>query len=212
MPPPTLLELFSGSGSISEAFREHGWHTITLDSDPRCGADIQMSILDFQPSAHLISSIPKGSKIDLVWASPLCTYYSTFRRNRGPPTAEQLEFADSLVRKAVQLAQELQCPILLENPWTGELKNRGIPELLELKMCRVDYCRYGYPHRKRTGIWTDTSWQPARPLCKYDCPGSSIDPVTRRKKHAANWDRMPQKGRAVIPWALCEEIAAHFSR
>ncbi len=202
----TLLELFSGSGQISAAFREHGWDTVTLDSDPRCGADLQMSALDFQPATHL-----DAKKIDLVWASPLCTFYSTFRRNMGPPTTEQLQYADSLVRKAVELARELECPLLLENPWTGDLKNRGIPELDELQMRRVDYCRYGLPHRKRTAVWTDTSWQPARPLCHYDCPGSTVDPVSGRKKHAAPWDKTPCKARAAIPKELCDEIAAYFS-
>ncbi len=204
--PKTLLELFSGSANISEAFREHGWHTITVDIDPRHHADVQMNILDFQPAVHL----PPGTTVDLVWASPLCTHYSTFRRN-NPPTAEQLAYADSLVRKAVQVARELECPILLENPWTGDLKNRGIQELAELQMRRVDYCRYGFPHRKATAIWTDTSWEPAKKLCKYDCATSSVDPVSGRKRHAGQWNRMPRSQRAVIPKELCREIAAHFT-
>jgi hypothetical protein len=214
-PPPepqeqrkkTLLELFSGSAQMSRAFREHGWNSITLDSDPRCGADLQMSVLDFEPSVHL----PPGTKIDLVWASPICTFYSTLRGAWGKPTDAQLQYADSLVQKTVQIARELDAPILLENPWTGALKSRGLPELESLDVRLVDYCRYSFPHRKRTAIWTNTSWQPARPLCQYDCPSSTVDPVTRRKKHVDDWKTRPHKERAVIPQALCDEIAAHFS-
>ena len=39
-----LLELFSGSGRLSAAFRELGWETVTLDS--HCDADIRCDILD----------------------------------------------------------------------------------------------------------------------------------------------------------------------
>jgi hypothetical protein len=214
-PPPrpqerckkTLLELFSGSGNISRAFRERGWNTITLDNDPRCGADLQISILDFRPSEHL----PPGTKIDLLWMSPPCTMYSTARRCWGPPTVEQLNLADSMVRKGLQVAEELGCPFLLENPDTGDLKHRGI--LDHLNKVVVDYCKYSLPFRKRTAIWLSPgiTWKPARPLCSYDCPSSVADPVTRRSKHAVEWHHVRSPGRAVIPKELCDEIAAHLS-
>jgi hypothetical protein len=209
-PPPcqkTLLELFSGSGQISSAFREHGWNTITLDNDPRCGADLQMSVLDFDPAKHL----PPGTRIDLLWMSPPCTMYSTARRCWGPPTAEQLSLADSMVRKALQVAEELGCAFLAENPETGDLKHRGI--LDHLNKVVLDYCMYGVPFRKRTAIWLSPgiTWKPARPLCSYSCPNSIVDSVTRRKKHAVDWHDVRSPGRAVIPKALCDEIAAHFS-
>ncbi len=131
---------------MSAAFREHGWRTVTLDSDPKHGADIQMDILDFQPSLHLPADI---THVDLVWGSPLCTFYSVMRQCgvRGMATQEQLQFSDCLVRKALQIAEELQCKILLENPWTGALKNRGI--LDHLTMHRVDYCKYSRPYKNQ---------------------------------------------------------------
>ena len=207
MQQKTLLELYSGSGSISAAFRRHGWQTITVDNDERCGADICMDILQFQPAVHL----PPGTTVDLLWMSPPCTMYSTARRCWGPPTEEQLNLADSMVRKALEVAEELGSPFLLENPATGDLKRRGI--LDHLNKVLVDYCKYGVPFRKRTAIWLSPgiTWWPARPLCSYDCPASTVDPVTRRKKHTTDWHDVRSPGRAVIPQDLCDEIAAHFS-
>jgi hypothetical protein len=197
-PENTLLELYSGSGNISAAFRRHGWKTITVDNDERCGADICMDILEFQPAVHL----PPSTKIHLIWASPPCIMYSTMRRAHGKPSAEQMELADSLVRKAIQVADEIGCPILLENPWSGDLKRRGIPELDRLPMQKVDYCQYGCTFRKRTAVWTDTSWQPVRPLCCYNCHATTIDAKTGRKRHLGDIAVTPPKDRAVIPKSL----------
>lgn len=192
---------------MSAAFREQGWRTITLDMDKRHGADIQMDILDFQPSIHLP---PDVSHIDLVWASPVCTYFSVMRRCTGMTvTEQQLQFADSLVRKAVQIAEELECPILLENPWTGNLKNRGI--LNQFHVHQVDYCQYKCEYRKRTGIWTNTDWKPARALCQYDCPATVFNSSTNRKNHAKSVRAHSHKS-AEIPKELCQEVAEYFSR
>ena len=40
-----LLELFSGTGSVGNVFREHGWDVVSLDRD--MPADISTDILDW---------------------------------------------------------------------------------------------------------------------------------------------------------------------
>ena len=44
---PRLLELFSGTGSVGDCFRMHGWEVVPLDSDPLFSPTICADILTF---------------------------------------------------------------------------------------------------------------------------------------------------------------------
>ena len=175
---------------------------ISLDNDPKAHADIRQDVLDFQVSQL------GGRVVDLVWASPPCTNYSNARRKTNG-TEEELESSDQLVEKALSIAEELKCPIFVENPWTGRLKTR---ELLDhLYAHRVDYCKYGMPYRKRTAIWTDTEWKPKRALCAHDCPATLDGKHIARAQQGGPGPRFTQRQLYVIPAELCEEIALWFT-
>ena len=110
----------------------------------------------------------------------------------------------------LDLADELFCYYLMENPNSGLLKTRAV--VAQCPHMRVlDYCKYGGPYRKRTSIWTNSTWQPSRPLCKYDCP------VSLGKKHTSSAQQGGARGGTrrysleelyAIPGELCEEIAS----
>ena len=73
-----------------------------------------------------------------------------------------------VVQKALDLARYFEVPFFLENPHSGLLKTRDVVRGVPMRV--IDYCVYAdddWPgrYRKRTSIWTNTSWQPARPLC-----------------------------------------------
>ena len=74
-----ILELFSGSGSIGQAFRSKGWDVVSLDMDPKTEADIHEDILSWDHKAF-----PPGF-FDAIWASPCCTQYSCARTNAKTP-------------------------------------------------------------------------------------------------------------------------------
>ena len=193
---PRLLELFSGTGSVGRAFADLGWDVVSVDLDPRANATYCCDIAEWDCMCV--------GKVDVIWSSPPCTNYSV-ARTRG--AASDLETSDSLVRKTLDIAAALgDPPLFLENPHSGQLKNRNI---IELPMQVVDYCRYMFPYRKRTAIWTNTGWTPARPLCKKDCAASD------GKKHFAIAQRGPpgpcftQRELYRIPPELCSEIVAY---
>lgn len=160
---PCVVELYSGTGSVGRAFEEAGWEVISVDIDPTCNPTICKSVLDLSAQDF------RGQRVDLVWGSPPCTYYSQ-ARTRGPPV--DLEEADKLVLAVINLARNLECRYFIENPW-GKLRTR--PCMLGIRMCVVDYCKWHAPGdllhraRKRTTIFTDTSWNPTRALCRWDC-------------------------------------------
>ena len=191
---PCLLELFSGTGSVGRAFAALGWEVVPVDLDPRANATYCCDVVQWNWRCV--------GEVDVIWASPPCTMYSV-ARTRG--ASGDLETSDNLVRKTLEIAPALgNPPLFLENPHSGQLKNRGI---VELPMQVVDYCRYGFPYRKRTAVWTNTDWTPARPLCQKDCLASD------GKKHRAIAQRGPPGPRFTqqdlyrIPPELCDGIA-----
>jgi len=143
---PVLLELFSGTGSMGGAFREKGWEVISVDIDPETSATMHMDVRDLTADM-----IPQP---DLIWASPVCQHYSRARTRANTP--HDLEWADSLVQAVLNLAEELHCPCMFENPETGLLKSRAIVQGIPYRV--VDYCKYAdyrssHTARKRTAIW-----------------------------------------------------------
>ena len=158
---PHLLELFCGTKSVGRVFERRGWTCCSLDMDKRCEPTICCNILDVTPEAILAHGKP-----DCIWASPLCTHYSMARTNARMP--RDLEGSDRLVQAVLNLAAYFGCPFFMENPWTGLLKSRAVVAGIPMRI--VDYCQCAdedFPgrYRKRTAVWTNTAWQPARGLC-----------------------------------------------
>lgn len=66
---PLLLDLCSGLGGASSAFRDNSWDVITLDYDPYFKADITCDLRSWAPSS--LGVIP-----DAIWFSPACTEFA----------------------------------------------------------------------------------------------------------------------------------------
>ena len=199
---PRLLELCSGTGSVGRAFTTRGWDVVSVDCDPVCNAVICCDLLELTAEQCLARG-----QVDFLWASPPCTQYS-IARTTGPPA--DLEAADRLVQKCLDLAAELGVGYIMENPWTGKLKNRPVVQGIPMRTC--DYCMYGAPYRKRTALWTNTEFTPARPLCTYNC-GSCVGRKHLERAQRGSWagagERRSQGLRTLyaLPPALCEELS-----
>jgi hypothetical protein len=196
---PHLLELFRGTGSVGRAFRERGWQVTSVDIDMKFQPTICCDVLELEADTVL-----EHGNVDLLWASPPCTQYSCARTTARTP--RDLVGADAIVRKVLDLADSLFCYYLIENPHSGLLKTRDV--MLGIPMQVLDYCRYGAPYRKRTSIWTNTDFVPARPLCEKDCLVSDGKKHTRRAQRSGPGYRNTLEELYHIPPELCNEIAA----
>ena len=127
-----LLELFSGTGSVGNVFKEYGREVESLDRD--MPADISTDIMDWD-----YRSSPYPPKhFDVIWASPPCTEYG-IAKTKG---TRNLELANSIVERTLEILDYFDPDIyFLENPQTGLLKSQ--PFMQELDYNDLDYCMYG---------------------------------------------------------------------
>ena len=172
---PRLLELCSGTGIVGAAFAARGWDVVSVDIDPCAHASICCDLLELT-----VEQCRSHGPIDFVWASPPCTQYS-IARTTGPTPVEG---AGRLVQTCMDLAAALGAPFILENPWTGKLKERAVVDGVPIQ--RVDYCVYGARYRKRTALWTNTEFVPSRPLCAHNC-GSCVGRRHVERAQRGSW-------------------------
>lgn len=192
-----VLDLFSGLGGFSQAFKDRGHEVITVDIEQKfkptiCKNIMELTINDFN-----------GFKPDIILASPPCNCFSPMSIPRywkdGQPGDEAKE-SIRLVHHTLGLIFELHPKFwFLENPM-GMLRTViGNPPV------RVFYAQYGEDRLKPTDVWgrhpdgfkeiqiTDKSLLDYTP-----CPRGSKIGGTQGMKNA--------EVRAKIPYKLSETI------
>ena len=162
-----LLNLYSGTSSVSTPWRARGFEVYDVDVDPRFEPEYCGDILQWDyTKLHFIP--------DVIWASPPCDQYSRCRTTGGP---RNLRLADSLVAKALEIIAyfEKLNPALIwfcENGATTLLWEREVAKTLTSYVI-LDYCQYGEEilYRKRTRISHSPAlhWEPRRLCDKKTC-------------------------------------------
>jgi hypothetical protein len=206
-----LLELFSGTGTLSAIARKRGWETLTIDNDPKCEPDIcdNVSRLLFP---HIETFAP-----DVIWASPPCEAFSVASigthwgggwREYQPKT-EKAKQALALITGLRNMIEDLDPPLwYIENPRGvmrkvekyGTIVNPNTDIVLRHS---VTYCQYGEERMKPTDIWTnDLYWRP-RPMCKNGDPCHVRAP---RGAKTGTQGRSTYLDRSKLPEELCNEI------
>lgn len=162
----TVLELFKGSGSVGNYLRKSklaDFDVTSLDVECEYEPTICENILTWQYR----KSFPVGH-FDIIWASPPCTEYS-IAKTRAP---RDMESADRIVKRTLAIIKFLRPKVfILENPATGYLKTR--PFMQAIPYHDVTYCKYGYPYKKATRLWTNLSNFVPK-YCRKDC-GQMVD-------------------------------------
>jgi|LakMenEpi03Aug12_release.lakeMendotaPanAssembly.Ray.scaffolds.fasta_scaffold07783_4 hypothetical protein len=178
-----ILELFSGTGSVSKVCDELGYEVISVDiSNKYYKPTFLMSIMDFDYKQY------EPKHFDIIWASPPCATFSTLQNcwlGRGK-TKESIneniqKIGLPLLRKTEEIIDYLQPKFyFIENPQTGRMK-----EFLTRPYYDIDYCKYSnWGYKKRTRIWTNkTNFNNL--LCKKDCDNMNDD----RTKHKGDVSR-----------------------
>ena len=139
-----LLELFSGTGSIGQAFKASGFEVESLDKRPDYNPTICVDMLEWDYTCY-----PKNF-FDVIWASPDCTQYPIARSKSKKPRG--LALADSLVQKALEIIEYLKPKAwFLDTPASGILNTRSFMHVIPCVL--VPYCKCGLTHRKNTMLW-----------------------------------------------------------
>lgn len=213
-----VLELFSGTQSISKEFRARGHETFTVDFDEvfkepeYCNTDLHIDINELM--ADMISE--KFGQPDVIWASPDCKSYSVagishHRKKEGSgnlsPISEYAIFCDKTNKHMIELIKELNPKYyFIENPRGGM---RKMDFIQEIPRYTVTYCQYltDIPLEQRrmkpTDIFTNHPEPQFKPPCKNGAPCHVAAP---RGSQTGTQGLKNAIERARIPKDLCKHI------
>ena len=202
-----VLELFSGTGVLSAAFRERGHETLTVDWEESHKPDLKADIgtLSADDVVRLFG------RPDVIWASPDCTTYSVMcisrHRDGVKPKSGYAAQCDRVNAHVCDLIRELKPKAwFVENP-VGML--RKMPFILELmddsggKRHTVTYCQYGERRQKPTDIFTNHPDPQFRPPCRR---GDKCHDAAPRGSKTGTQGLRGKLERAKLPDELCRHV------
>ncbi len=201
-----IFDLFSGTGSATQAFKEAQQKVYTFELDTYFAADENVDVFDL--TVDYLREV--YGQPDFVWASPPCTAFSVASMghhwqsgglNPVPKTQAAME-SQELVAHTRKLLEGLnpQFGFLIENP-RGML--RKLPVVAGLQRQTVTYCQYGDTRMKPTDLWgVVPNWTP-RPMCKNGAPCHEAAP---RGSKTGTQGLKGSKERSRVPYALGVEL------
>lgn len=202
-----VLELFSGTGVLSAAFRERGHRTLTVDWEESHKPDLKADIgtLSADDVVRLFG------RPDVIWASPDCTTYSVMcisrHRDGVKPKSEYAAQCDRVNAHVCDLIRELKPKAwFVENPVGMLRKMPFIQKLLEDTGGRrhtVTYCQYGERRQKPTDIFTNHPDPLFRPPCRR---GDKCHDAAPRGSRTGTQGLKGKALRAKLPKELCDHV------
>lgn len=202
-----VLELFCGTKSISNAFKEDGHEVFTVDWEKGFSPDLAIDIEQLT-----VKDIIKlcGGKPDIIWASPDCTSYSIAAISHHriceesgnlAPKSDYAKKCDRVNKHVLDLIQEIKPKYyFIENPRGGL---RKMDFMKGLYRYTVTYCQYGDNRMKPTDIWTNHPNPKFKPPCHN---GDSCHEAAPRGSKTGTQGLKGSKERSRIPYLLCKHI------
>ena len=203
-----VLELFAGSRSFGKAAESLGFDVFSSDINNFPRIDYVVDILKFD-----INKLPY--KIDIIWASPPCTYFSVasigkhWNKDHTPKTNEAI-FGVKVVKQTIKIIEKIKPKHwYIENP-RGKL--RKLDFMQTLPRTTVWYCTYGDKRAKPTDIWTNNlrsvfnpdGWQP-RPEC-FNGNKNCHHEAAPRGSRTGTQGLKGNYERSIVPSELCKEL------
>lgn len=199
-----IVELFSGSGTISKAFSKNNHNIFSIDIRKRkgiCEPTLKKNIMQVR-----LKDIP-FKKVHVIWASPPCDVFSkacgSFHWNKdgSPKTKKCLEHIN-ILKKTLNLIEKINPDIFfIENP-DGKMKYRK--ELVNFLIRnnamtkKVFYGYYGFGTLKPTNIFTNAlNYNPK------NIPGIFLK---SNSNESVIFDNLTKCQKQSIPVKLAEEI------
>lgn len=172
-----VLDMFSGLGGFSQAFKDRGHTVVTIDIEEKFKPDICVDIMNVT-SKELLEGY---GEFDIILASPPCNCFSVASIYRHWNTDKTIKGeteldAIRLVLHTIELIQALKPKYwVMENP-TGMLRKViGLPHYV------ISQCQYGRSIMKPTDLWGRLPDSFIAKKCK---PGSSCHEKASRSAKA----------------------------
>jgi site-specific DNA-cytosine methylase len=196
-----MLELFSGTGNMARAFKDHGYRTLTVDLSQE--ADLMTDVLTLTRE-QIVECL--GGDPDVVWASPPCTGFSVASIGAhwnpdGTPKTATARLGIAILHRTIEIIRWFpNAAWFIENP-RGMM--RRMPAVQGFRRDTITFCQYGEKRMKPTDVWTNIEWHP-KPVCKN---GSSCHEAAPRGSKTGTQGIKGAKDRGALPTLLCEHVA-----
>lgn len=162
--PLRVLDLFSGLEGWSSVFRARGHEVVTLDFDPKFGADITMDILH----VVLLDDLERNGPFDIILASPPCESFSTgsIGRHWGGGKGAYAPKTTQAVKALMIMDQTFTLIDSYVNRHPGTLyvieNPRGVMRKVAPRTPNATtwYCQWGEKRAKPTDLWTNVTLFP----------------------------------------------------
>jgi hypothetical protein len=207
-----IFDLFSGTGSATQAFRDAGHTVISFENDSFFEATELIDVFELTAKRLLV----EYGRPDFIWASPPCTAFSVASMghhwiNGGAnpmPRTEAAAKAQDLVLHTLRLINDLNPPLgwLMENP-RGML--RKLPVVAGIPRISITYCQYGDSRMKPTDLWgfVHSDWK-SREMCKN---GDSCHVAAPRGSQTGTQGLKGARERSRVPIALSQDLLRSFN-